>query len=57
MGNTHRVTSSISVWLPTFLLQTFRDFIQFLRSGEIGGREWELAGWWVGGCGGGWLSI
>jgi len=45
MGSTNRVTSSISVQLPTFLLQIFRDFIQFLCNDGIGSRECELAVW------------
>jgi hypothetical protein len=42
MGSTQRVMSLTSVRLPTFLLQIFHDFIQFLCSDGIGGREWEL---------------
>jgi hypothetical protein len=45
MGSTQRIMSSISVRLLTFLLQIFRDFIQFLCDDGIGGRECELDGW------------
>jgi len=50
MGSTNRVTSSVSVRLPTFLLHIFRYFIQFLCSDGIGWREWKLIVWGGGGC-------